>query len=288
LAVDHVKEWESCISQIDKFEGYLNEARKYGFTLISGLITASSFLGLSSDNITSIQDGVIIVNMVLVIVLAWLDAFYQNTQSIAAMRAQYLEQFKLRGKKLITQMFDQNGIRPMSWILVGIYYGFLIALFLLGQYAALSQTANAAFAFSNLGMSVQTPGTNNDTEGAQNASRQQLGPQESFVIAFIFTLLALTVIFVQRFVKQNKVNKSRELIRLYGRLDEINKLSGLGIEDTSNVKTKDEVQHIKERIKKITGVKIDSVDFVKGIDNKSRNYAKECEESISRLLREGP
>jgi len=38
--------------------------------------------------VASIQIGVIIVNMVLVVVLAWIDTFYQNTQDIVAVRAQ--------------------------------------------------------------------------------------------------------------------------------------------------------------------------------------------------------
>ena len=111
--------------------------------------------------VTSIQIGVIIVNMVLVVVLAWIDTFHQNTQGIAAVRAQNLEQFYLKKRKLNTQMFDQNGFRHMSWILLAIYSGFLVELFLLGQFAALQLTANdegdrgndnnAAFALPSLG-----------------------------------------------------------------------------------------------------------------------------------------
>lgn len=58
-------------------------------------------------------------------------------------------------------MFDQNGFRHMSWILFAIYSGFLVALFLLDQFAALQLTANeegdrgndnnAAFALPSLG-----------------------------------------------------------------------------------------------------------------------------------------
>jgi len=60
---DSRKEWEKCFDQMDKFDGYLNESRKYGFTLITGLTTASSFLGFS-DAANSIQLGVIIVSVV--------------------------------------------------------------------------------------------------------------------------------------------------------------------------------------------------------------------------------
>ncbi len=44
---DSRKEWEECFDQVDKFDGYLIDARKYGFTLITGLTTAGSFLGFS-------------------------------------------------------------------------------------------------------------------------------------------------------------------------------------------------------------------------------------------------
>jgi len=67
--------------------------------------------------------------MVLVVVLAWIDTFHQNTEGIAAVRAQNLEQFLLKKRKLNTQMFVQKGFRHMSWILPAIYSGFLVALF---------------------------------------------------------------------------------------------------------------------------------------------------------------
>ena len=79
--------------------------------------------------VTSIQIGVIIVNMVLVIVLARIDTFYQNTQGIAALRAQNFGTVLLKKEKAKYPNFDQNGFRHMSWILLAIYSGFLVAFF---------------------------------------------------------------------------------------------------------------------------------------------------------------
>lgn len=154
---------------------------------------ASSFLGLSADS-TSIQMGVIIVNMVLVVVLTWIDTLYQNTQGIAAVRAQDGTIF-LKGE-VNTHIFDQTGIRHMSWILPAIQSGSLVALFLLGEYATLQQAANAeldrssgdntAFALSTLSKSIQGSPGNNDTQGSQNQPSQQVSVQQnSYVIAFI-------------------------------------------------------------------------------------------------------
>jgi hypothetical protein len=99
--------------------------------------------------------------MVLVVVLAWIDTFYQNTQDITAIRAQNFGTFLLKKEKAKYPNFDQNGFRHMSWILLAIYSSFLVAIFLLGQFAALQQTANdegdrgndnnAAFALPSLG-----------------------------------------------------------------------------------------------------------------------------------------
>jgi hypothetical protein len=104
-------------------------------------------------------------------------------------------------------------------------------------------------------------------------------------IAFIFTLIALIVIFGVYFGKQNKINKSRELIRLYGKLAEINERSTQNENVQSSIESEKQQAYIKSRIEQITGVQPDSTSLAKGRDPKSRDYAKECEESILRLLR---
>jgi len=143
---DSRKEWEKCFDQMDKFDGYLNESRKYGFTLITGLTTASSFLGFSNAANT-IQLGVIIVTMVLVDVLYLIDTYYQKLLSTALLRSQGIEKEDAPqahiglGHKLI----DAYDRKIMSYVMFSVYLGFLIALDVLGYYvinAAESQTNN--------------------------------------------------------------------------------------------------------------------------------------------------
>lgn len=94
-------EWKSCLEQINKYDGYLNELRKYGFTLITGLITAGSFLGFEAGT-GFIHVGVIIVTMILVRVLFWLDEYYQELNTGIYAQGRFIE--ITMGRGLISSM----------------------------------------------------------------------------------------------------------------------------------------------------------------------------------------
>jgi hypothetical protein len=47
---EEVDEWKSCLPQMDKFDGYLIKLREYGFSLITGITTASGFLGTKQES----------------------------------------------------------------------------------------------------------------------------------------------------------------------------------------------------------------------------------------------
>jgi multisubunit Na+/H+ antiporter MnhB subunit len=68
-------EWKDSREATARFDSVLIDLRKYGFTLITGLITAGSFLGFSSPDFTLLQ-GVIMVTMGLIVILYWLDMYY--------------------------------------------------------------------------------------------------------------------------------------------------------------------------------------------------------------------
>jgi hypothetical protein len=131
---DYPKEWEECLKQMDKFDGYLNEARKYGFTLITGLTTASSFLGFS-DAANTIQLGVIIATMVLVFVLYLVDTYYRRILNRMLLRALKIEEVNIKGRKLAHYFsrIYREGIT--SKMILGVYVGFIGALAILGYYA---------------------------------------------------------------------------------------------------------------------------------------------------------
>jgi hypothetical protein len=130
-----VDEWKSSISQIDKFDGYLIDLRKYGFSFITGLATAGSFLGFQ-QSAHNIHIGVIIATMVLVDILFWVDQYYQNLLYGALFNARRLE--ALTGRHLVGYISDENRIGNLkrSFQIAIIYIGFLIALWVLGSISA--------------------------------------------------------------------------------------------------------------------------------------------------------
>ena len=127
-------EWIECRQTIARFDTILIDLRKYGFTIITGLLTAGSFLGFDTPT-ASLQVGVIIVTMVLIVVLYWMDIYYQNLLYGAVLRAIFLELFRLdRGlSKYVSGLYGRSG---MGWLLHFLYGGFFIAAFILGMFAA--------------------------------------------------------------------------------------------------------------------------------------------------------
>jgi hypothetical protein len=107
--------------------------RKYGFSILTGLITAGSFLG-SSNSTQILQVAVIIVTMILVVILYWLDAYYSSLIYGSILRARFLEIFKLnRALRLYTSAIYAKS--HLAWTLRSLYFGFLGGLFVLGLYA---------------------------------------------------------------------------------------------------------------------------------------------------------
>lgn len=127
-------EWAECRQTIARFDTILIDLRKYGFTIITGLLTAGSFLGFDTPT-ASLQVGVIIVTMVLIVVLYWMDIYYQNLLYGAVLRAIFLELFRLdRGlSKYVSGLYGRSG---MGWLLHFLYGGIFIAAFILGMFAA--------------------------------------------------------------------------------------------------------------------------------------------------------
>ena len=127
-----------------KFDEIIVDIRKYGFTLITGLLTAGSFLGftvggesilnqLAYANILHV--GVIIVTMFLVVVLFWLDLYYQNLLYGSVLRTRFLELIRLRHRLSVYISGIYTG-SSMKVMLYSIYAGFLLGCFFLGNLVA--------------------------------------------------------------------------------------------------------------------------------------------------------
>lgn len=128
----YVDEWKTSRETIIKFDDILVDLRKYGFSFLTGLTTAGSFLGFSSPA-QHLQIGVIIVTMSLVMVLYWLDIYYQNLLSGSVLRGRLLELFRLK-RGLGVYISGLYGAGNFGRILHFLYIAFLIGLFILGLF----------------------------------------------------------------------------------------------------------------------------------------------------------
>lgn len=128
---DYDKEWEQCLASTTKFDGYLVDLRKYGFSLLTGLTAGSSFLGFAPPS-QLLQIGVIIVTMILVVVLYWVDVYYQNLLFGSVLRTRFLELFRLN-RGLSNYISALAGTRNLSNTVPLLYGGFIVGLLVLGM-----------------------------------------------------------------------------------------------------------------------------------------------------------
>jgi hypothetical protein len=86
-------EWAECRTTIGRMDVALEDLRKYGFTLVTGLLTASGLVGSATTSSTASQlvPAAGLVVMVLVLGLFALDIYYQVMLRGAVSRALELE-----------------------------------------------------------------------------------------------------------------------------------------------------------------------------------------------------
>ena len=143
------EEWKMCRNTTDKFDATLLDLRKYGFSVITGLITAGSILGFSQPG-KIIEISVIGVSMALIVALYWLDIFYQNLLYGALFRTHFLELFRLeRGLSVYISGFYKA--TKVGALLHLVYVGFLVGLFFLGLYVV-GWLSNLDLIVRNLGL----------------------------------------------------------------------------------------------------------------------------------------
>jgi len=83
------EDWKECRNTIGRLDQLLADLRKYGFSIITGLLTAGAFLGKAST--TDLSAAVFVTVMVLVAALFSVDTYYQVLLSGAVERALDLE-----------------------------------------------------------------------------------------------------------------------------------------------------------------------------------------------------
>jgi hypothetical protein len=129
---DQMKEWSAARAVIDKFDGYQSDLRKYGFTLVTGLLSVAGLFS-SSPSVSfppSAKFGVVSSILVLIVALSFLDAQYRYLQKGATIRARVLE--RSLNLDLTSAIAEYLRVGRFESRYTALYLGFAIATLTLG------------------------------------------------------------------------------------------------------------------------------------------------------------
>jgi hypothetical protein len=148
------QEWKECRAIIGRLDTILVDLRKVGFSLITGLLTASAFLnflGIPTTQgvpapTTDVSAAVFITVMVLVAALFSVDTYYQVLLSGTVERALDLEA-ETSPPIRVTKYLSRNATRSWSsFIILALYIVLLVTAEGMGLFAAKGMN-NLAFAW---------------------------------------------------------------------------------------------------------------------------------------------
>lgn len=84
------EEWKEVRGIFTRFDGYLNDLRKYGFTVIAGLLTATAIEAMLKLD-ESARFALLILTCAFIIALHLFDHNYRQFERAASKRAKILE-----------------------------------------------------------------------------------------------------------------------------------------------------------------------------------------------------
>ena len=104
-----MKEWAECRTMIGRFDTILADLRKFGFSLITGLLTAGAVLGFVGVQIPpNLRTTAFITIMILITALFSVDTYYQVLLSAAVERALDLEVLTSPKRIRVTKYLSVN------------------------------------------------------------------------------------------------------------------------------------------------------------------------------------
>ena len=127
-------EWVMVRNSIDKFDGYTVDIRKYGFSFITGIITAQAIL-MPTPVSYPVKFSVIIVTMALILAIALFEQYIRIMQHAAVQRGLILERrLNIELTELIGFQYELNHGEYFKYALyiVFIFGTSLFAFFLIG------------------------------------------------------------------------------------------------------------------------------------------------------------
>jgi hypothetical protein len=129
------EDWKECRKTIGRLDQILEDLRKYGFSIITGLLTAGAFLGKASTTDLSAA-AVFVTVMVLVAALFSVDTYYQVLLSGAVERALDLE-VQTNPPIRVTKHLSDNATKSgVSFIILALYIVLLATAEGMGLFAA--------------------------------------------------------------------------------------------------------------------------------------------------------
>ncbi len=143
-------EWQECRSTIGRLDTNLVDLRKYSFTVITALITASGFLGgqqspsaLTKDAVTTAVSATI---MVLIVALFAVDRFYVVVQAAAVERALDIEGPEIDAhemtKNQLTQVISVAASNLKSVYVIPVLYNLLLFATLILAFGKLGRSSD--------------------------------------------------------------------------------------------------------------------------------------------------
>lgn len=122
-------EWKEARSTISRFDENLDGLRKYGFTVIAGLLAANAVQSYVNFN-NPTKCGLIVITIAFIVGLYLLDIYYQRMVYAASIRAKNLETVLNIGlTKTICDRFQKENLsRFIRWI----YIGFIVIAAIIG------------------------------------------------------------------------------------------------------------------------------------------------------------
>lgn len=119
-----LREWSECRATIARMDTILEDLRKFGFSLVTGLLTASAFLAGTARPEAAVASFVAV--MVLVTTLFSVDTYYSASMSGAVERALDVEA-RRQPPILLTRTIHTNCHRAsVVWVTLGLYLGLLV------------------------------------------------------------------------------------------------------------------------------------------------------------------
>jgi hypothetical protein len=174
-----LEEWKECRSSIDRFDTIIVDLRKYGFTLITGMLTADAFLFISLPEVSiSGQIGISIMMMILVFALFVVDRYHEVFLLGAVERAIKLENDVLVQYELTTLIHTESITKKTDTSGTLLYLIFIIC-------SAIPMLA-----------------TNIGNQGLYNTLNDMLLP-------FLFLVLFLCMILLYHFITKPEKNPPR-------------------------------------------------------------------------------